>query len=103
MAGNKVQITQRFRGREMAFKEIGLDRLKNIAEELSEVGKIEAPPRWAGRAASLVMAPDKAKIEALKANADTENPQKKRNKPPPHTEPSFSKGVCWALPHRGEV
>ena len=74
MAGNKVQITQRFRGREMAFKEIGLDRLKNIAEELSEVGKIEAPPRWAGRAASLVMAPDKAKIEALKANADTENP-----------------------------
>ena len=73
MAGNKVQITQRFRGREMAFKEIGLDRLKNIAEELSEVGKIEAPPRWAGRAASLVMAPDKAKIEALKANADTEN------------------------------
>ena len=42
----------------------------------------------AGRAASLVMAPDKAKIEALKVNADTEN-QKKRNKPPPHTEPSF--------------
>ena len=74
IAGNKVQITQRFRGREMAFKEIGLDRLKNIAEELSEVGKIEAPPRWAGRAASLVMAPDKAKIEALKANADSDNP-----------------------------
>ena len=69
MSGNKVQITQRFRGREMAFKEIGLDRLQNIAEELSDVGKIEAPPRWAGRAASLVMAPDKAKIEALKSAA----------------------------------
>ena len=69
MSGNKVQITQRFRGREMAFKEIGLDRLQNIAEELSDVGKVEAPPRWAGRAASLVMAPDKAKIESLKSAA----------------------------------
>ncbi len=75
MSGNKVQITQRFRGREMAFKEIGLDRLQNIAEELSDVGKIEAPPRWAGRAASLVMAPDKAKIEALKNAAQTAGAQ----------------------------
>lgn len=72
MSGNKVQITQRFRGREMAFKEIGLDRLQNISEELSDVGKVEAPPRWAGRAASLVMAPDKAKIEALKAALEAE-------------------------------
>ena len=51
----------------MAFKEIGLERLAKIAEELSEVAKIETPPRWAGRAASIVLAPDKAKIDALKA------------------------------------
>ena len=65
IAGNKVQITQRFRGREMAFKELGLIRLAEIAEELTEVGKIEAPPRWAGRSASIVMAPDKAKVQSL--------------------------------------
>ena len=72
LAGNKVQITQRFRGREMAFKEIGLERLAKIAEELSEVAKIEAPPRWAGRAASIVLAPDKAKIDALNAASSSD-------------------------------
>ena len=66
LAGNKVQITQRFRGREMAFKEIGLERLAKIAEELTEVAKVESPPRWAGRSAHIMLAPDKAKIDALK-------------------------------------
>lgn len=66
LEGNKVQITQRFRGREMAHREIGINRLAEIAKTLSEVGKIEAPPRWNGPQAYIIVAPDKVKCEAIK-------------------------------------
>ncbi len=65
--GHKVLITQRFKGREMAHREIGIDRLKKIMEQLSEVGKPETPlPRWMGPQASIIIAPDKVKVEAIK-------------------------------------
>lgn len=66
MAGHKVQLTQRFRGREMAHKELGLERLAQICEDLSDIAKIEMAPRWMGRQASILLAPDKVKIEAVK-------------------------------------
>jgi translation initiation factor IF-3 len=66
LEGHKVQITQRFRGREMAHREIGIERLKEISKTLAEVGKVEAPPRWNGPQAFIIMAPDKAKCEAVK-------------------------------------
>lgn len=66
IAGHKVQITQRFRGREMAHKELGLERLERICVDLSDVAKVEMAPRWMGRQASIVLAPDKVKIEAFK-------------------------------------
>ncbi|CAN5768781.1 hypothetical protein BH11PLA1_BH11PLA1_04370 [soil metagenome] len=65
--GHKVLITQRFKGREMAHREIGIDRLKGIMVQLSEVGKPETPlPRWMGPQASIIIAPDKVKVEAIK-------------------------------------
>lgn len=67
MAGHKVQITQRFRGREMAHKELGEERLIGICQDLADVAKIEMAPRGVGRAITLVLAPDKAKIDAIKA------------------------------------
>ncbi|QKK10103.1 MAG: translation initiation factor IF-3 [Planctomycetota bacterium] len=66
LAGHKVQITQRFRGREMMHKEIGIERLSQIVDDLSDIAKVEMPPRWAGRSASLLLAPDKPKVEAYK-------------------------------------
>lgn len=66
LAGHKVQITQRFRGREMMHKELGLERLGEIVEDLSDIAKVEVPPRWAGRSASLLLAPDKPKVESYK-------------------------------------
>jgi translation initiation factor IF-3 len=66
MAGHKVQITQRFRGREMMHKELGLERLQKICVDLSDIAKIEMAPRWVGRQTSIVLAPDKDKIEAIK-------------------------------------
>lgn len=66
MAGHKVQITQRFRGREMMHKQLGLERLQQICVDLSDISKIEMAPRWVGRQTSIVLAPDKDKIEAIK-------------------------------------
>ena len=66
MAGHKVQITQRFRGREMMHKELGLERLQKICVDLSDISKIEMAPRWVGRQTSIVLSPDRDKIEAIK-------------------------------------
>jgi len=72
MAGHKVQLTQRFRGREMAHKELGLERLSQICDDLSDVAKIDMAPRWMGRAASIVLSPDKVKIDAIKRALEKE-------------------------------
>jgi translation initiation factor IF-3 len=61
-----VMITQRFKGREIAHRDLGLKRLKEVAESLSDVGKLEQTPRWFGKQASIIIAPDKVKVEALK-------------------------------------
>ena len=66
MAGHKVQITQRFRGREMMHKELGLERLRGICDDLSDIAKVEMAPRWVGRQTSIVLAPEKARVEAIK-------------------------------------
>ncbi len=63
--GHKVLIVQNFRGREMMHKERGDERMKEIVESLSDVSKLETPPRFAGRRQTMVLAPDKAKIKSL--------------------------------------
>ena len=64
--GHKVLITQRFKGREMAHREIGINRLNEIAKQLADIAKLESSPRWMGPSASIILAPDKAKCEAYK-------------------------------------
>ena len=64
--GHKVQIVQNFRGREMAHKERGRIRMKQIIEQLSDVGKVEMEPRFAGRRITMIIGPDRPKIERLK-------------------------------------
>ena len=66
MEGHKVQIVQNFRGREMAHKERGRVRMKQIIETLSDVGKVEMEPRFAGRRITMIIGPDRPKIERLK-------------------------------------
>lgn len=55
----KVLARIRFRGREITYPEIGLEDLKAIAEELSDVGTIEQAPRMEGRTMFMVLAPRK--------------------------------------------
>lgn len=55
--GDKVKLTMRFRGREMAHQEIGLNVLKRIQGELAEIAKVEAHPKLEGRQMIMVVAP----------------------------------------------
>jgi translation initiation factor IF-3 len=57
--GHKVKVTLQFRGREMAHPELGTKVLNKVAENTSEMGKIEAHPRQDGRNMTMVLAPDK--------------------------------------------
>ena len=72
LAGHKVQFTQRFRGREMQHKELGIERLADIVESLSDIAKVDTPPRWMGRQASLILSPDKNKVAAFKRAREEE-------------------------------
>jgi translation initiation factor IF-3 len=67
--GDKVQIVQNFRGREMSHRGRGDDRMQDIIDRLSDIGKVEVPPRMAGRRMTMIFAPDRAKIEALRKKA----------------------------------
>ncbi|MCA9295048.1 MAG: translation initiation factor IF-3 [Phycisphaerales bacterium] len=66
MAGHKVQIVQNFRGREMMHRDRGNDRMADIIETLSDIAKVETNPRMMGKRMSVIFAPDKPKIEAIK-------------------------------------
>ena len=57
--GKKVLARIRFRGREITYPEIALEDLKQIAEELADVGVIEQAPRMEGRTMFMVLTPIK--------------------------------------------
>jgi len=59
--GDKVKVTVRFRGREMAHREIGEEQSKRFADKLQDVGTIEQPPRMDGRQMVMLLAPLKKK------------------------------------------
>ena len=55
--GDKVKMTLRFRGREMAHQELGMNVLKRVQEDTAEIAKVEAYPRLEGRQMLMVLAP----------------------------------------------
>ena len=55
--GDKVKVTLRFRGREMAHQELGLELLNRVAADVGEAGKIESMPRLEGRQMVMMVAP----------------------------------------------
>jgi translation initiation factor IF-3 len=57
--GHKVKITIMFRGREMSHPDLGKKILDRVAEEVVEIGKVEAAPKLDGRNMIMVLAPDK--------------------------------------------
>ncbi len=57
--GNKTKVSLRFRGREMAHQDLGLQLLKRVAEDLKELSVIESHPKKEGRQMIMVLAPSK--------------------------------------------
>jgi translation initiation factor IF-3 len=57
--GDKVKVTMRFRGRELAHQEIAMRVLNRVREEVGETVKIEQFPRMEGRQMIMIMAPAK--------------------------------------------
>ena len=53
--GDKVKVTMRFRGREMAHQDIGHNLLKQMIEELADVGKVDLHPKMEGRQIIMVL------------------------------------------------
>ena len=55
--GDKVKMTLRFRGREMAHQELGMNLLKRVQDDTAEIAKVEAYPRLEGRQMLMVISP----------------------------------------------
>ncbi len=55
--GDKVKVTLRFRGRELAHQQLGMQLLVRVQEDISDVAKVEAYPRMEGRQMLMVVSP----------------------------------------------
>lgn len=59
--GDKVKVTMRFRGREMAHQQIGAELLARMQEELADLSKVELEPKMEGRQMIMVLTPEAQK------------------------------------------
>ncbi|PHQ80494.1 MAG: translation initiation factor IF-3 [Phycisphaera sp.] len=66
MDGHKVQVIQRFKGREFAHKDIGLANLRRFFEALEDIAKVEQPPKPFGRQFTMLLSPDKPRVESAR-------------------------------------
>ena len=55
--GDKVKVTMRFRGREMAHQDLGMNVLMQVRDDLDEMAKVEQMPKLEGRQMIMVLAP----------------------------------------------
>ena len=55
--GDKVKVTMRFRGRELAHQEIGMNVLMRVRGDLDKIAKVEQTPRMEGRQMTMVLSP----------------------------------------------
>ena len=91
--GHKVKLTIMFRGREMDRPQYGKKILDQVAEEVSNIAKVEYEPRLDGRNMIMVLAPDKKAQEAAKKEAENsqgsdaeQSPQDSQGTPAPAQE-----------------
>ena len=55
--GDKVKVTLRFRGREMAHQDIGFKLLQKLKEDVAAIAKVEAEPMLEGRQMIMILSP----------------------------------------------
>ena len=59
--GNKVKVSMRFRGREIEHKNLGMNMLNKLTEEVSEYAKVEVLPKFEGKQIMMVLVPQTSK------------------------------------------
>ena len=59
--GDKAKVTLRFRGREMAHQELGMEMMKRVEADLTELAQVEQYPKMEGRQMTMVLAPRSTK------------------------------------------
>jgi len=79
-SGDKAKITLRFRGREMAHQELGMEMLKRIENDLKDYAIVEAHPRLEGRQMVMILAPGKRSVPAAKEAAAKETKEAPKEK-----------------------
>jgi len=99
--GSKVKITIMFRGREMAHPELGKKILDRIAEQVKDVGNVEAAPRVDGRNMLMVLAPAK-KQEPKTSKPAADRSKAASNPPEPAPAPAPESQPAAAEPALGE-
>ena len=73
--GDKVKMTLRFRGREMAHQELGVHLLRKVRDDLTTLAKVESEPRLEGRQMVMILAPtQKASARAASQPAQPAQP-----------------------------
>ena len=70
--GDKVKVTLRFRGREMAHQELGMEQLERIKSDLGDSIVVESMPKLEGRQMVMMIAPSKKKAASNKAVVSAE-------------------------------
>jgi translation initiation factor IF-3 len=55
--GNKVKVTLMFRGRQIAHPELGREVVDRVAEELTDIAKIESEPKFEGKSMTMILTP----------------------------------------------
>lgn len=74
-SGNKVKVTVRFRGRELAHRDIGAAHCMSLAKQLEELGSIESPPRMDGRQMFMILAPTRKALARAAERAAAGEPE----------------------------
>ena len=67
--GDKVKVTLRFRGREMAHQHLGMELLNKVTDSLKDIAMIESPPKMEGRQMFVLLTPDPLKIKEKEKEA----------------------------------
>ena len=79
-AGNRVKITIKFRGREMAFLNTGREQLNKVVEDTKDIAKVESMPKVEGKNMIMVLVPNKDKLKE-KEESKTQATNDKSSKP----------------------
>lgn len=79
-SGSKVRVFVMFKGREMAYTEMGQDVLKRVMEDLADYANVEMPPKMEGRSMSLVLAPNANVLKNLKAARSAREAKEKKER-----------------------